>query len=106
MSQRVESQIHSLFWRCLAIFLQFFFDLDMVGYALMLFSLFICYDFGMDDGILFRLDNGTVNTVYDIVRTVLCRNHGIEGCQFTLDGVLQTAVYAMQFILELIDFFE
>lgn len=58
---------------------QLFFGLDMVGCALMHFSQFIGADFCMDDGILFSLDNGTTDAVHDIVRTVLCRNQGIEG---------------------------
>ena len=57
---------------------QFFFGLDVLDCALMHFLHFIGADFCTDDGVLFRLDNGTVDAVYDIVRTVLCRNQGIK----------------------------
>lgn len=70
------------------------------------FRQFIGTDFGTDDGVLFCFDNGTVDAVHDIVRTVFCRNQGIEGSSFTLDGMLQTTVYAVQFFLERIDFFQ
>ena len=70
------------------------------------FRQFISADFGMDDGVLLCLYNGTVNTIYDIIRTVLCRNQSIERRPFPLDGMLQTAVYAVQFFFERINFFQ
>ena len=85
---------------------QLFFGLDVFGCALMYFRQFIGADFGMDDGVLLRLDNGTVDAVHDIVRTVLCRNQGIEGSTLTLGGMLQAAVYVIQLFLERIDFFQ
>ena len=85
---------------------QFFFGLDMLGCALMHFRQFIGADCGMDDGMLFCFDNGTVDAVHDIVRTVLCRNQGIKSCPLPLDGMLQTAVYAVQFFFDRIDFFQ
>ena len=85
---------------------QFFFGFDMSGSALMHFRQFISADFGMDDGVLLCLYNGTVNTIYDIIRTVLCRNQSIERRPFPLDGMLQTAVYAVQFFFERINFFQ
>ena len=85
---------------------QFFFGLDVLDCALMHFLHFIGADFCTDDGVLFRLDNGTVDAVYDIVRTVLCRNQGIKSCPLPLDGMLQTAVYAVQFFFDRIDFFQ
>ena len=68
------------------------------------FRQFIGTDFGTDDSVLLRFDNGVVDAVHDIVRTVLCRNQGVESSPFTLDGMLQTAVYAVQFFLDRVDF--
>ena len=77
----------------------------MVGGTLMYFRQFIGADCGMDNGVLFRFENGMVDAVHDIVRTVLCRNQGIESRPLPLDGMLQTAVYVVQFFFEGIDFF-
>ena len=74
---------------------QFFFGLDVSGCALMYFRQFIGADCGTDDGVLFRFGNGTADSVHDIVSTIFCRKQGIESSPFTLDGMLQTAVYAV-----------
>ena len=78
----------------------------MFGCALMHFGKFIGADFGLDNRMLFCLDNSSVDAVHDIVRTVFCRDQGFEGGPFTLDGVLQAAVYAVQFLFERIDFIQ
>ena len=62
---------------------------------MMHFRQFFGADCGTDDSVLFRLDNGTVDAVYEIVRTVLCRYQCVERCPFSLDGVLQVAVYVV-----------
>ena len=74
---------------------QFFFGLDVSGCALMYFRQFVGVNFGMNDGVLLCLDNGTVDAVHDVIRTVLCRNQGIESRPFTLCGMLQATVYAV-----------
>lgn len=85
---------------------QFLFCLDVVCAALVYLSQFFRADFGGDNGILFRFCNGVADTVHNIIRTVLGCIQGIKGCPFTLGGAHQTAVYAVQFFLDRIDFFE
>ena len=88
-------------------FLQkFFLCLDVVGRTLVYLCQFTVINLSMDDGILFSLDNGTADTAHDVVRTVLCCNQGIEGSPFSLDGMLQAAVYAVQLLFEGVDFFQ
>ena len=72
----------------------------MVGGTLMHFRQFFGADFSTDDSVLFCLDNGVANAVHDIIRTALCRKLGIESSPFTLGGMLQAAVYAVQFLFE------
>ena len=60
----------------------------------------------MNDCILFHLDDGTVNTIHDIIGTVLRSKQGIEGRAFPLRRMFQTAVYIMQFFFECINTFQ
>lgn len=78
---------------------QFFFGFDVSDCALVYFLQFIGVDLGTDDCVLFRFDNDTADALHYVIRTVLCRNQGFERRPFSLGGVLQAAVYAVQFFL-------
>lgn len=82
------------------------FCLDVIGRTLVYFCQFIGINFGTDDGIPFRLDNGVADTIHYVVDTVLSRKQGIESRPLPLFGVFQTAVYAVQFLFEGVDFFQ
>lgn len=78
----------------------------MVGGTLMHFRQFFGADRSMNNGVLFRFENGMVDAIHDVVRAVFCRKQGIESRPFPLDCVLQAAVYVVQFFFERIDFFQ
>lgn len=87
-------------------FQKFFLRLDVGEGTLVYLFQFVRTDCGLDDGMPFRFYNGIADTIHNVVRTVLGRVQSIESRPFPFDGVHQASVYAVQFFLEFIDFFE
>ena len=85
---------------------EFFLCLNVVGRTLVYLCQFTAINLSMDNGIPLCLDNGIADAVHYVVSTFLGRFQSLESRPFPLDGVLQAAVYAVQFFFQGMDFIQ